>query len=56
MVRVRDLLTLTRAYSPPSLLIVLFHRLSSDSCSACLLPTVHLGKYASQALTSKIGT
>ena len=28
--------------------IVLFHRLSCDSCSACLLPTVYLGKYASQ--------
>ena len=49
---------LPRAYSPPVLLIVsspyeaiaillpyrpLFHRLSCNSCSACLLPTVHLG-------------
>src|SRR6266576_2278093 len=38
-----------RGYFHTHYYIVLFHRLSCDSCSACLLPTVHLGKYASHS-------
>ena len=34
-------------YCLPHYHIVLFHRLPCDSCSACLLPTVHLGNIAS---------
>jgi len=35
--------SLYEAIAYPHYHIVLFHRLSCDSCSACLLPTVHLG-------------
>ena len=36
-------------YCLPYYHIVLFHRLPCNSCSACLLPTVHLGNIASHS-------